>query len=165
MSLVSVFGDVARRRQGLDAARVDPSYPYQDYAVSETNAAARLMFTDWITNQVGGDQDLLAKVLPDYPATGKRTLQDNGSWLKTLRRDDVELVRTPIRRITRSGVVTTDGVSRDVDVIVYATGFRHTEVLWPLKIVGRNGTDLRSLWGSGPTPTSGSPFPGFPTSS
>lgn len=148
--------------KGLDAARVDPSYPDQDYAVSETNAAARLMFTDWITNQVGGDQDLLAKVLPDYPATGKRTLQDNGSWLKTLRRDDVELVRTPIRRITRSGVVTTDGVSRDVDVIVYATGFRHTEVLWPLKIVGRNGTDLRSLWGQRPYAYLGITVPGFP---
>ena len=45
-------------------------------------------------------QDLLDKVLPDYPATGKRTLQDNGTWLKTLRRDNVDLVRTPIERIT-----------------------------------------------------------------
>ena len=26
-------------------------------------------------------------MVPDYPATGKRTLQDNGSWLATLRRD------------------------------------------------------------------------------
>ncbi|HEU4363206.1 MAG TPA: NAD(P)/FAD-dependent oxidoreductase, partial [Mycobacterium sp.] len=86
--------------KGLDAARVDPAYPDQDYAVSEINAAARLMFTDWITSQVDGDQDLLTKVLPDYPATGKRTLQDNGSWLKTPRRDNVDLVRTPIRRIT-----------------------------------------------------------------
>jgi 4-hydroxyacetophenone monooxygenase len=148
--------------KGLDAARVDPSYPNQDYAVSEVNAAARLMFTDWITNQVEGDQDLLAKVLPDYPATGKRTLQDNGSWLKTLRRANVELVRTPIRRITPSGVVTTDGVGHDVDVIVYATGFRHTEVLWPLKILGRNGIDLRSLWGQRPYAYLGITIPGFP---
>jgi 4-hydroxyacetophenone monooxygenase len=148
--------------KGLDAARVDPSYPNQDYAVSEVNAAARLMFTDWITNQVEGEQDLLAKVLPDYPATGKRTLQDNGSWLKTLRRANVELVRTPIRRITPSGVVTTDGVSHDVDVIVYATGFRHTEVLWPLKVLGRNGIDLRSLWGQRPYAYLGITIPGFP---
>jgi 4-hydroxyacetophenone monooxygenase len=148
--------------KGLDAARVDPSYPNQDYAVSEVNAAARLMFTDWITNQVEGDRDLLAKVLPDYPATGKRTLQDNGSWLKTLRRANVELVRTPIRRITPSGVVTTDGVGHDVDVIVYATGFRHTEVLWPLKILGRNGIDLRSLWGQRPYAYLGITIPGFP---
>ena len=40
------------------------------------------MFTDWIASQVGDDPELLAKVVPDYPATGKRTLQDNGSWLR-----------------------------------------------------------------------------------
>jgi 4-hydroxyacetophenone monooxygenase len=148
--------------KGLDAARVDPAYPDQDYAVSEINAAARMMFTDWITNQVGGDQDLLAKVLPDYPATGKRTLQDNGTWLRTLRRDDVELVRTPIQRITPGGVVSADGVTHDADVIVYATGFRHTDVLWPLKVTGRDGVDLRSAWGQRPYAYLGITVPGFP---
>lgn len=87
-------GHVAGRRQRSRRRAARPSYPNQDYAVSEINAAARLMFTDWITNQVGEDDDMLAKMLPDYPATGKRTLQDNGSWPKTLRRDNVELVRT-----------------------------------------------------------------------
>lgn len=148
--------------KGLEAARVDPDYPDQDYAVSEINAAARLMFTDWITNQVDGDQDLLAKVLPDYPATGKRTLQDNGTWLHTLRRDNVELVRTPIQRITPTDVVTTDGVSHDVDVIIYATGFRHTDVLWPMTISGRDGVDLRSVWGQRPYAYLGITVPGFP---
>ena len=58
------------------------------------------------TSQVGDDPDLLAKVVPDYPATGKRTLQDNGSWLRTLTRDDVDLVRTAIDRIEPDAVVT-----------------------------------------------------------
>ncbi len=148
--------------KGLDAARIDPDYPDQDYAVSEINAAARLMFTDWITNQVGGDQDLLTKVLPDYPATGKRTLQDNGSWLATLRRDNVDLVRSPIQRITPGGVVTADGVHHDADIIVYATGFRHTDVLWPMTITGRDGVDLRSMWGRRPYAYLGITVPGFP---
>ena len=147
--------------KGLDAARVDPSYPNQDYAVSELNAAARLMFTDWITNQVS-DEHLLVKVLPDYPATGKRTLQDNGSWPRTLHRDNVELARTPIQRITTSGVVTADGVARDADIIFYANGFRHTDVLWPLKIFGSNGIDPRSFWGRRPYAYLGITVPGFP---
>ncbi len=81
---------------GLVAARVDPDYDSSDgRAVSETNDFTRQMFTDWIVSQIGDDHpDLLAKVIPDYPATGKRTLQDNGSWLQTLTRPDVELVRT-----------------------------------------------------------------------
>jgi 4-hydroxyacetophenone monooxygenase len=148
--------------KGLDAARVDPAYANQDYAVSEINAIARLMFTDWITTQVDGDQDLLAKVLPDYPATGKRTLQDNGTWLRTLRRDDVDLVRTPIREITADGVITEHGETHDVDIIVYATGFRHTDVLWPMTITGRDGADLHSVWGSRPFAYLGITVPQFP---
>jgi 4-hydroxyacetophenone monooxygenase len=148
--------------KGLDAARGDPAYADQDYAVSDINAAARMMFTQWITSQVGEGHELLAKVLPDYPATGKRTLQDNGSWLRTLLRDNVELVRTPIQRITASGVVTEDGATHDADVIVYATGFRHTDVLWPLNIVGRNGIDLHRMWGRRPYAHLGITVPGFP---
>jgi len=151
--------------KGLDAARSDPDYTHPDdpnYAVSEMNAMARLMFSDWITTQVGDDRALLDKVMPDYPATGKRTLQDNGTWLKTLRRDDVELVRTPIERITPHAVVTADGVAHEADVIVYATGFRATEVLYPLNITGRGGADLRTAWGERPVGYLGITVPGFP---
>ena len=84
---------------GLAAAKVDPEWPDQQRAVSEVNDLTRMMFTEWITSQVGDDPELLAKVVPDYPATGKRTLQDNGSWLRTLTRDNVELVREGIDHI------------------------------------------------------------------
>lgn len=148
--------------KGLDAARVDPDYADQDNAVSEINALARMMFTEWITTQVGDDAELLAKVLPDYPATGKRTLQDNGSWLSTLKRDNVDLIRTPIERITPTGVVTEDGAYYDADIIVYATGFRATDVLFPMTITGRDGLDLREVWGQRPYAYRGITVPGFP---
>jgi 4-hydroxyacetophenone monooxygenase len=109
--------------KGLQAARVDPDYPDPQRAVSQINEITRLMFTEWITSQVRDDEELLDKVVPDYPATGKRTLQDNGRWLRTLTRDDVELVRTPIARIETDAVVTEDGVRHPADVIAYATGF------------------------------------------
>lgn len=148
--------------KGLDAARVDPDYDDQGNAVSEINAIARIMFTDWITTQVGDDAELLAKVLPDYPATGKRTLQDNGSWLGALKRDNVDLIRTPIERITPTGIVTTDGQAYDVDIIVYATGFRATDVLFPMTITGRDGIDLHEVWGQRPYAYRGITVPGFP---
>ena len=152
--------------KGLDAALVDPDYndqsAGQNYAVSEINAIARIMFTDWITTQVGDDPELLAKVLPDYPATGKRTLQDNGSWLSTLTRDNVELIRTPIEHITPTGVITTDGTAHAVDIIVYATGFRATEVLFPITVTGRDGADLHEVWGNRPYAYRSIAVPGFP---
>ncbi|MED5811338.1 NAD(P)/FAD-dependent oxidoreductase [Mycolicibacterium sp. 050232] len=148
--------------KGLDAARVDPDYDDQGNAVSEINAIARIMFTDWITTQVGDDPELLAKTLPDYPATGKRTLQDNGSWLGALKRDNVDLIRTPIERLTPTGIVTTDGETYDADIIVYATGFRATDVLFPMTITGRDGIDLHEAWGQRPYAYRGITVPGFP---
>ena len=120
------------------------------------------MFTDWIISQVGDDPDLQAKVVPDYPATGKRTLQDNGSWLKTLTRDNVELVRTGIDRIEPDAVVTEDGTRYPADVIVYATGFEHTKLLWPMTIRGRNGEVLSERWGERPSAYLGITIPDYP---
>ena len=148
--------------KGLDAARVDPTYPDAQRAVSELSEITRIVFTEWITSQVGDDPELIAKVVPDYPATGKRTLQDNGSWLKTLVRDDVDLVRTPIARIESDGVVTEDGVHHPADVIVYATGFQANKLLWPMRIVGRDGVALTERWGERPTAYLGITVPGYP---
>jgi len=148
--------------KGLDAARVDPDYPDQETAVSEINEITRVMFTEWITSQVGDDAELAAKVVPDYPATGKRTLQDNGSWLKTLTRDNVELVRTGIDHIESDAIVTEDGIRYPADVIVYATGFEHTKMLWPMTIRGRNGEVLSEKWGERPSAYLGITIPGYP---
>ncbi|MDE3203860.1 MAG: NAD(P)/FAD-dependent oxidoreductase [Acidobacteriota bacterium] len=147
---------------GLQGARVDPEYPDQQRAVSELNELTRQHFTQWIESQVGDDPELLAKVVPDYPATGKRTLQDNGSWLQTLRRDDVELVRAGIERIEEDAIVTVDGERHPADVIVYATGFHSNRFLYPMTIVGRDGVDLREMWGERPAAHLGITVPGFP---
>ena len=101
-------------------------------------------------------------MVPDYPATGKRTLQDNGSWLRTLTRDNVELVRTGIDHIEADAVVTVDGRRHPADVLVYATGFHANRVLWPMDITGRDGVDLRSTWGERPAAYLGITVPGFP---
>jgi 4-hydroxyacetophenone monooxygenase len=148
--------------KGLEAARVDPDYPDPQRAVSEINEITRIMFTEWIKSQIGDDAELAAKVVPDYPATGKRTLQDNGSWLRTLTRDDVELIRTPIDRIEADGIVTADGVRHPADVIIFATGFHATEALWPMTITGRGGQDLREGWGERPSAYLGITVPEYP---
>jgi 4-hydroxyacetophenone monooxygenase len=134
--------------KGLEAARVDPDHPEQQRAVSEINELTRVVFTQWIESQLGDDPELAAKVIPDYPATGKRTLQDNGSWLRTLTRDDVELVRTPIDHIDADAVVTADGARHRADVLVDATA----------AICARSGVNA-------PPPFSASPCLGSRTSS
>ena len=153
----------------LDVVRVDPDFepaPGAPPAVSEMNDGARAMFTEWITEQVGDDPDLLAKCIPDYPAMGKRVLQDNGSWLQALRRDDVDLVRTDIERITpergaRRRRRPPRGRRRSCSPRAStprsscgpSTSWAGTARRWP-----STGT-------SGPRPTSASPYRGSPTCS
>src|SRR4051794_8855556 len=148
--------------KGLAAAYVDPDYPDQQKAVSEINEITRIMFTEWITEQVGDDPELLAKVVPDYPATGKRTLQDNGSWLRAPKRPNVELVREGIDHIDADGIVTVSGARYDVDIIVYATGFQANKFLWPMEIIGRAGTVLSEQWDDEPSAYLGITVPNFP---
>ena len=114
------------------------------------------MFTEWITSQIDGDEELAAKVVPDHPATGKRTLQDNGSWLKTLTRDNVELVRCGIARIEPDAVVDTEGRRHPADVLIYATGFRVNDFLSSLRITGRDGRTCTVVGATNPPPTSAS---------
>ena len=50
--------------KGLDAARVDPDYLDQQKAVSEISEITRIMFTEWITSQIGDDPDLAPRSCP-----------------------------------------------------------------------------------------------------
>ncbi|MFQ5417430.1 MAG: 4-hydroxyacetophenone monooxygenase, partial [Myxococcota bacterium] len=99
---------------------------------------------------------------PSYPPFGKRMLQDNGSWLATLKRENVELVSEPIERVAADAVVCADGREHPVDVLVFATGFHANRFLWPMEIVGRGGAELGVLWGDDPRAHLGITVPGFP---
>lgn len=147
----------------LSGSRIDPAYDDSDgMAVSERNAATRNFFEGWLREQMADSPELIDKVIPDYPATGKRTLQDNGSWLNCLKRDNVDLVRTGIERIEPTGVRTVDGELHEADVICYATGFHHNRFLWPMDIHGRDGVLLNEHWGEEPEAYLGITVPKFP---
>ena len=147
---------------GLEAMRIDPDWPHQDRSISEVNDIAREMFTQYMADQIGDDPELLAKVVPDYVCLGKRTLQDNGSWLAALKRDNVELIDDPIAEIRADRIVTESSAEYPVDVIVYATGFHANRYLWPMEIVGRDAIVLSEQWGDEPTAYLGMTVPNFP---
>ncbi|MEJ6739911.1 MAG: 4-hydroxyacetophenone monooxygenase, partial [Actinomycetota bacterium] len=120
------------------------------------------VFEGWITSHLEGHPDLIEKSMPHYPPSAKRMLQDNGSWLKCLLKPNVELIRTGIERVTADGVVTEDGEIHEADVIIYATGFRHNDYLFPMTIIGRDGISLREQFGEEPTAYLGISIPNFP---
>ncbi len=145
-----------------DTVFVDPDWPHQERSVNEMNDFVYNMFADYIKGQVGDDEALLAKVIPDYAPMGKRTLQDNGSWLSALKRDNVELVTQAVQRVVEDGVVSEDGSFYPADVILYATGFETDRFLWPMELRGKGGVSLAEQWGNEPAAYLGITVPNFP---
>jgi cation diffusion facilitator CzcD-associated flavoprotein CzcO len=107
------------------------------------------------------DEELRARCTPDYVVGCKRILFSN-DWYPTLQLPSVELVTDPIAAITDTGVATADGVHREVDAIVYGTGFQATGFLQPMRVTGVGGRDLHETWRNGAEAYRGVTVAGFP---
>ena len=99
-----------------------------------------------------------------YPIGTKRICVDTG-YYETYNRENVRLVdlrKTPIDRIVRDGIQTTDEHVA-LDSLVLATGFdAMTGALLRMDIRGRNGQRLRDKWSAGPRAYLGLMAAGFP---
>ena len=146
----------------LPAARVDPEWRGGPGSISPLNDELRGLLAAYLEGQFADAPELLAHVLPRYPPLAKRILLDNGAWAATLKSDHVELVPDTIAEITPDGITTADGAHRQVDVIVYATGFQASRFLVPMRVTGRGGADLHASWDGDARAYLGITAPGFP---
>src|SRR5205807_9481824 len=69
----------------------------------------------------------------------------------------------PIMRMTPRGIATADDTEHQLDCVVFATGFRTTEFMFPMEISGVGGRTLREVWSQGPHAHLGITVPGFPS--
>ena len=76
----------------------------------------------------------------------KRPLLSN-DYYPAFNRQNLELVTEGIERITPSGIVTVDGRLREVDTIVFATGFQTTKYLSAIDVTGRGGLRIEVAFG------------------
>ncbi|MEM9174010.1 MAG: NAD(P)/FAD-dependent oxidoreductase [Myxococcota bacterium] len=144
-----------------DRIQIDPDWDDGGLSCSPANRAFRDDLVAYIHSQIE-DETLAAAVTPAYPPFGTRTLQDNGSWLATLQKDNVALVPEAVEEVTPDGVRTTTGRHVEVDVLVWATGFHTNRFLWPMDIVGRDGVRLADAWQPVPKAYLGITVPRFP---
>ncbi|NMI00962.1 NAD(P)/FAD-dependent oxidoreductase [Pseudonocardia sp. K10HN5] len=107
------------------------------------------------------DPELREKLWPDYPIGCKRIIIAD-TFYPAMIRDNVHLVTDKIEGVEPTGVRTSDGTLREVDVIIYATGFETLSFNASLDITGRNGLALRDAWREGPQAYLGMSVSGFP---
>lgn len=107
------------------------------------------------------DPTLRAKLTPDYPVGCKRILFAN-NYYPAIAQPHVDVVAESITSITPEGVVTADGTTHEVDVIIYATGFDAQEFLESIDITGAGGQKLAQRWVDGARAYLGIYVPGFP---
>ena len=107
------------------------------------------------------DPEMLEKVTPDYTIGCKRILPSN-RWYRALGRPNVELITEGVREVRARSIVAADGSEREVDAIVFGTGFQVTDIPAAHRVRGRDGRLLDDLWQSSPRAHLGSTIAGFP---
>ncbi|KAJ4377228.1 hypothetical protein N0V83_000051 [Neocucurbitaria cava] len=110
---------------------------------STENVGMRDLFINVMKKRAAKKPELLDGLIPDF-APNCRRLTPGPGYLESLTEDNVDLVKTPIKRFTATGIETVDGKTYDFDAIFCATG-ANTDLVPPFPIKAR-GVDLNKAW-------------------
>lgn len=91
------------------------------------------------------DPILREKLTPDYTVGCKR-LVINNTFYEAIQKPNATLTTDPIKAINEEGVVTADGAVHEADIIIYSTGFDAFKFMRPMNLIGKNNTDINSVW-------------------
>ena len=143
---------------------IDPDFD-DPHVRSDVSKAFREDRIEFLKRKFAERPELVDKMLPEHPPMSARPVLVDSEYsiIDVLLRDNVELVTEGISRITPKGIVSADGVEHDVDVIVYATGFRASEFLFPMEVHGQGTRRVPEVWEEdGARAYVGVMMPGFP---
>lgn len=107
------------------------------------------------------DPEVRRKLTPDHPFGCKRPLFSD-LYYPTFNRDNVELITEDIAQVSASGIHTVDGGFRELDTIIYSTGFYTTRYLATMDVTGRRGVSIEDAWSDGAQAYLGMNTSGFP---
>jgi cation diffusion facilitator CzcD-associated flavoprotein CzcO len=91
------------------------------------------------------DPALRAKLTPLYAVGCKRVMISN-DFYPALNRSNVDLVTNRIAEIRPHSIVDEAGVERDIDVLIFGTGFEVTSAYKHVRLLGVGGRDLGAEW-------------------
>lgn len=107
------------------------------------------------------DPALRERLRPNYRPACKR-LVISADFYQAIQKPNAELVTENIARVEANGIRTLDGKLHELDVIVLATGFATDRFVRPMQVIGRDNTDLNSVWAKRPYAHLAVTMPNFP---
>jgi cation diffusion facilitator CzcD-associated flavoprotein CzcO len=156
-------GQIVQRLLSQAYVELTFTLPAQYFTINPMAKKMSKFGASYLRKQVD-DPEVRDKLTPRYDVGCKRPGFHN-TYLSTFNRDNVELVTDPIDKITGSGVATTDGDTRDVDVLILATGFKvmDTDEQPTYPLTGSGGLSWREYWNDHRLAAyEGVSVPGFP---
>ena len=107
------------------------------------------------------DPELRRRLTPSYAPGCKRILISN-EYYPTLAKPNVEVIDSGIAEVRERSVIASDGTEREVDTIIFGTGFHVTDPPIAARIRGRDGRRLDDAWVPGMQAYLGTTVAGFP---
>ncbi|MBE1551225.1 cation diffusion facilitator CzcD-associated flavoprotein CzcO [Mycobacterium sp. OAS707] len=104
----------------------------------------------------------LQEALTPKDEFGCKRVMVTDAWYPVLAKPNVQVITGGVQRITPHGVVGGDGVERQADVLVLATGFKSHDFVAPMEIRGVGGRRLADEWAETPKAYLGLSVPAFP---
>lgn len=128
---------------------------------SETSNKFREVITAEMNKRMGpGNQELKDFIIPKW-SPGCRRISPGDGYLEALVKDNVQPVFSGIKKVVAEGIVTEDGKTHPMDILVCATGFQ-VAFRPAFKVVNGEGVTLDDDWGTGPNLYLGLSAPRFP---
>jgi cation diffusion facilitator CzcD-associated flavoprotein CzcO len=157
------MGDLAGRWASQMFVEATLPLPLHFNGVLHVSEVAGRIGRAYLRSQVH-DPSVRAKLTPEYAVGCKRPSVHNG-YLATFNRANVLLETTPIQKVTKAGIRTTDGTLHKLDVLILATGFKVFDAgnVPPFPVRGAAGLDLERWWAQNRLQAyEGVSVPGFP---
>ncbi|RVX74091.1 hypothetical protein B0A52_01923 [Exophiala mesophila] len=130
------------------------------YKDTENALAFQKLCEEHMRNKLLKKPEVFEALKPDF-APACRRLTPGPGYLEALVRNDVNFIPQTIKEVTETGIVTNDGILREVDAIICATGFAgyvflslstdpdahyHQSYKQHFPIFGKKGINLQDQW-------------------
>ncbi len=107
------------------------------------------------------DAELRARLTPDYAIGCKRILPTD-EWYPALVKPNVEVISGGLAEVRERSIVLADGSEREVDTIIFGTGFHVTDIPMADMIRDGEGRSLAEVWDGSPSAYKGTAVAGYP---